>query len=122
MTTFTPINLQQKFAKFDEHWAPRVVAQMNNYQFKLAKVQGEFVWHQHDDTDEVFLVIEGSLDIEFENGKVTLTAGEMYVVPQGVKHKPVANEECKIMLIEPEGVINTGEADSKLTAQNDVWI
>lgn len=86
------------------------------------KVQGEFVWHHHPDTDEVFIVISGVLDIEFEDGKVTLQAGEMFVVPKGVKHKPVAKAECQILLVEPEGVVNTGDSQSTLTAQNDVWI
>ncbi|MEM7208680.1 MAG: cupin domain-containing protein [Pseudomonadota bacterium] len=116
------INLAKKFAKFSEHWSPRVVAEMNDYQFKLVKVQGEFVWHDHPDTDEVFIVIEGKLDIEFRDSTVTLGAGEMYVVPRGVEHRPGARDECKMMLVEPRGVVNTGDADSKLTAQNDVWI
>jgi mannose-6-phosphate isomerase-like protein (cupin superfamily) len=119
---YTPINLEQKLSKFDEHWSPRVVAEMNDYQFKLVKVQGEFVWHDHPDTDEVFIMIEGELDIEFRDGKVTLKGGEMYVIPKGVEHRPVATSECKIMLVEPKGVVNTGEADSELTAENDIWV
>jgi mannose-6-phosphate isomerase-like protein (cupin superfamily) len=119
---YTPINLEQKLSKFDEHWSPRVVAEMNDYQFKLVKVQGEFVWHDHPDTDEVFIMIEGELDIEFRDGKVTLKDGEMYVIPKGVEHRPVATSECKIMLVEPKGVVNTGEADSELTAENDIWV
>lgn len=118
----TPINFNDKFSKFTEHWTPKVIAEMNDYQFKLAKVEGQFVWHQHTDTDEVFIVIEGNLDIEFRSGKVTLESGEMFVVPKGVEHKPVAVSECKILLIEPKGVINTGEATSQLTAENNVWI
>jgi len=120
--SYQAINLKDKYSKFKEHWSPRVIAEMNDYQFKLAKVQGEFVWHEHIDTDEVFIVIEGTLDIEFRDGKVTLEAGEMFVVPQGVEHKPVANNECKIMLVEPKGVINTGQTDGELTAENDVWV
>jgi mannose-6-phosphate isomerase-like protein (cupin superfamily) len=118
----TAINLEEKFAKFSEHWSPRVVAEMNDYQFKLVKVEGEFVWHSHADTDEVFIVLEGSLVIELRDGAVTLGAGEMYVVPRGVEHRPVAQSECKMMLVEPRGVVNTGEAGSKLTANNDVWV
>ncbi|MGB1010325.1 MAG: cupin domain-containing protein [Thiolinea sp.] len=95
---------------------------MNDYQFKLVKVQGEFVWHDHQDTDEVFIVMSGSLDIEFRDGKVTLNAGEMYVVPKGVEHRPVAVDECQIMIVEPKGVVNTGDAEGELTADNDVWI
>ena len=120
--TFKVINFKDKFAKFSEHWSPRVIAKMNDYQFKLAKVEGEFVWHDHPDTDEVFVVIEGSLNIEFRDGMVSLESGEMFVIPKGVEHKPSASSECKIMLIEPKGVINTGDTDSELTANNDVWV
>ena len=95
---------------------------MNYYQFKLVKIQGEFVWHNHSDTDEVFIVIEGSMKIEFDEETVELNEGEMYVVPKGVQHKPYAENECKVMLVEPKGVVNTGESDSELTADNDVWI
>ncbi len=116
------INFQDKLSKFSDHWSPKVIAEMNDYQFKLAKLQGEFAWHNHPDTDEVFIVIEGSMVIELEDGKVELSAGEMYVVPKGVMHKPHAENECKIMLVEPRGVVNTGGADSELTAENDVWI
>ncbi len=116
------INFQDKLAKFSEHWTPKVIAEMNDYQFKLVKIQGEFVWHNHSDTDEVFIVIEGSMKIEFDEETVELNEGEMYVVPKGVQHKPYAEQECKIMLVEPKGVVNTGESDSELTADNDVWI
>lgn len=96
---------------------------MNNYQFKLAKLQGEFVWHKHDNTDETFVVLSGSLDIEFRDSKVSLESGEMFVVPKGVEHKPIGNEEVEVLLIEPQGVVNTGaEQDTTLTAKNDVWI
>ena len=95
---------------------------MNDYQFKLAKVKGEFVWHDHPETDEVFIVIDGSLDILFRDGKVTLESGEMFVVPKGVEHKPVAENECQIMMVEPKGVVNTGDAGGELTANNYVWI
>ena len=116
------INLKDKLAKFSDHWSPKVIAELNNYQFKLVKIQGEFVWHNHPDTDEVFIVIEGSMNIEFENETVQLNEGEMLVVPKGVEHKPYADSECKVMLVEPRGVVNTGDADSELTADNDVWI
>jgi len=95
---------------------------MNDYQFKLVKVQGEFVWHDHPETDEVFIVINGVLDIEFRDGKVTLESGEMFVIPKGVEHRPVAKNECKIMLVEPKGVVNTGDAGGQWTAENDVWV
>ena len=116
------INLKDKLAKFSDHWSPKVIAELNDYQFKLVKIQGEFVWHNHPDTDEVFIVIEGSMNIEFENETVQLNEGEMLVVPKGVEHKPYADSECKVMLVEPRGVVNTGNADSELTADNDVWI
>ena len=116
------INLKQKLGKFSDHWSPKVIAELNDYQFKLVKIQGEFVWHNHPDTDEVFIVIEGSMNIEFENETVQLNEGEMLVVPKGVEHNPYADSECKVMLVEPRGVVNTGDADSELTADNDVWI
>ena len=114
------INFAEKLSKFTDHWSPKVIAEMNDYQFKLAKLEGEFIWHNHPDTDEVFIVIEGSMSIELEDGIVELNAGEMYVVPKGVMHKP--EKECKIMLVEPRGVVNTGEESSDLTAENDIWI
>lgn len=118
----TAINLQDKFAKFSEHWSPRVVAEMNDYQFKLVKIQGEFVWHAHAETDEVFIVLEGAMALEFRDKVVPLVAGEMYVVPKGVEHRPLAEHECCVMLVEPRGVINTGEAGGDYTAPNDVWV
>jgi len=116
------INLQDKFSKFSEHWTPKVIAEMNDYQFKLVKIEGQFVWHNHSDTDEVFIVVEGKMFIQFENETIELNQGEMYVVPRGVQHKPYAEKECKVMLVEPKGVVNTGESSGDLTAQNDVWI
>ena len=116
------INLKEKFTKFSERWSPRVVAEMNDYQFKLAKLKDDFVWHDHKDTDEVFLVVHGSMSIEFEDRTVDLNEGEMFVVPRGVKHKPFAKEECHVLLVEPRGVVNTGESGGELTAENDVWI
>lgn len=119
----TSINFQEKLSKFTEHWSPRIIAQLNDCQFKLAKVQGEFVWHDHPDTDEVFIVIKGHLVILFRDGEVSLDEGEMYVVPKGVEHKPVAEKECHILLVEPAGLVNTGSAtESELTAPNDIWI
>ena len=116
------INLEQKFSLFSEHWTPKIVGELNGQHVKIAKVKGEFVWHDHPDTDEVFVVIEGSLNIEFRDGMVSLESGEMFVIPKGVEHKPSASSECKIMLIEPQGVINTGDTNSELTAKNDVWV
>ncbi|UJX24237.1 cupin domain-containing protein [Pseudoalteromonas sp. CF6-2] len=120
--TYKAINFKDKFSKFSDHWSPRVIAEMNDYQFKLVKVEGEFVWHDHPDTDEVFIVIEGELDIEFRDGSVSLTSGELFVIPKGVEHKPRAITECKIMLVEPKGVVNTGDTGGELTAVNDIWV
>jgi mannose-6-phosphate isomerase-like protein (cupin superfamily) len=120
--TYSPINLREKFTRFSDHWAPRVVAEMNDTQFKLAKIEGEFVWHRHDDTDEVFIVIDGRMAIEFQDGRVELETGEMFVVPRGVEHRPIATDECRIMLVEPRGVVNTGEAGGAYTAPNDAWV
>ncbi|KKA05128.1 cupin [Pseudomonas ogarae] len=122
MTRYTPINFAQKYSLFQEQWTPKVVAEMNDYQFKLARLEGDFVWHTHADTDETFIVLEGELRIDFRDGAVTLGPGEMYVVKKGVEHKPSAAQEVKLLLIEPRGVINTGEETNERTAVNDVWI
>ena len=119
---YSPINLKEKLDKFSEHWSPKIIAQMNNYHFKLVKFQGDFVWHSHADTDEVFIALEGEMNIEFRDGNVALKAGELFVVPRGVEHKPFAKEECKIMLVEPVGTINTGDAEGELTTEENVWI
>ncbi|MBO2927385.1 cupin domain-containing protein [Pseudomonas otitidis] len=95
---------------------------MNDYQFKVVRIEGDFIWHSHADTDEAFLVIEGQLRIDLRDGAVLLGPGELYVVPKGVEHKPYAEREVKMLLIEPRGVINTGEEGGERTAQNDVWI
>ena len=116
------INFKEKLSKFSDHWSPKVIAELNDYQFKLVKVEGDFVWHSHEDTDEAFIVIEGEMWIDFENDAVQLGEGEMCVVQKGVKHRPRSSSECKIMLVEPRGVINTGESEGELTASNDVWI
>ena len=121
-TDVNKVNLAEKFALFSEHWTPKIIAELNDYQIKIVKVKGDFVWHDHSDTDEFFFVIEGTLFIGFENKTMELNTGELYVVPKGVQHRPYALEECKVMLIEPRGVVNTGEAESNLTASNDVWI
>ncbi len=116
------INLHEKLGKFEEYWKPRIVSQFNNYHVKLAKIKGEFVWHTHSDTDELFFVIDGSLDVVLRDGRVTLGAGEMFVVPKGVEHKPFAARECHIMLIEPAGTLNTGADVNAMTAPDDVWV
>ncbi len=118
----TAINLAQKLTQFSDHWSPKIVAQMNDYHFKLAKFQGEFVWHSHAETDEVFIVIDGYMCIDFRDGSVELKAGEMFVVPKGIEHKPVAEQECHVMLVEPAGTLNTGDAGGDLTADDNAWI
>jgi len=119
---YQAINFGKKFSLLDEPWAPKVVAEMNDYQFKVVKLQGDFVWHEHQDTDETFIVIAGHLRIDFRDGCVRIAPGEMFVVPKGVEHKPCADEEVQLLLIEPRGVLNTGDAGGDRTAVNDVWI
>ena len=116
------INFKEKFSKFSEHWQPKVIANLNDYEIKLVKLKDDFVWHKHDETDEVFIVIEGKLYIELLEETVEIEAGEMYVVPRGVKHRPFSKVLTKIMLVEKQGVVNTGDADSELTASNKKWI
>ena len=120
--SYRSINFKQKFGLFSEQWKPKVVAEMNDYQFKVVKLQGDFIWHDHKDTDETFIVMEGTLRIDFRDGSVDISAGEMYVVPKGVEHKPYAENEVKLLLIEPRGVLNTGNEGGERTAVNDVWI
>ena len=109
-----PINLAEKLAGFTEHWQPRTVAEFNGHDIMVVKAQGEFVWHKHDETDDLFLVLRGELTIELRDGSVTLRAGDLYVVPKGVEHRPVANQEVHVLLIEPSGTPNTGD---RATAQ-----
>ena len=117
-----PVNLTDKLAMFTEHWSPRVIAELNDYQFKLVKLQGEFVWHAHADTDEAFLVIDGEMEIGFRDRTVTLRAGELYVVPRGAEHITRARCECHALIVEPAGVVNTGDAGGPLTARGDAWV
>lgn len=119
---YSSINFQDKLSKFSEHWSPKIIAQMNDYHFKIVKVQGEFVWHDHPETDEVFLVLKGQLQIQFRDGSVVLHEGEMFIVPKGLEHRPVAERECHILLVEPAGTVNTGELVNERTAANNVWI
>ncbi len=115
-------NLDAKLRLITTQWTPKVIAQMNDYHLKLAKLEGDFIWHSHPETDEVFMVISGRMEIAFRDGSVTLDAGELYVVPKGVEHKPFAAEECCILLIEPAGTVNTGDAGGARTAPADAWI
>lgn len=121
-STTQAINFAAKLALFDDRWQPRVIAQMNDYQFKLVKIEGDFVWHSHADTDETFIVLAGRLRIDFRDGAVHLGPGEMYVVPRGVEHKPFAVGEVRMLLVEPCGVRNTGDQGGERTAVNDLWI
>ncbi len=116
------VKIFEKFDKLDTYWSPGIIAALNNYHVKLVKVKGEFVWHEHEETDEMFFVIEGSLKILLRDREITLEKGEMFIVPKGTEHKPVAETECRVMLIEPEGVVNTGEAGGELTADKNRWI
>ena len=116
------INLKSKLELIKDYWSPKVVAELNDYQFKLAKIKDEFIWHEHNDTDEAFIVIEGNIEIELEDSTVELSEGEMFIVPKGAKHKPIARGEAHIMLIEPRNVKNTGDIENELTVKNDIWI
>lgn len=116
------VNLTEKFSMLTEQWAPRVIAQLNDYHFKIAKIQDEFIWHSHSETDEVFLVIEGSLRIHLRDGELHLEKGELCVIPRGVEHKPAAENECQILMIELAGTLNTGDAGGDRTVDNVEWI
>ncbi|MDQ6934255.1 MAG: cupin domain-containing protein [Actinomycetota bacterium] len=114
-----PIDLAEKLSAFTDHWSPKVVARLNDYEITVVKLQGDFVWHAHEETDELFLVINGEMTIQLRDGNVTLHEGQLFVVPRGVEHCPVADGEVHAMLIEPVGVVNTGEAGGPLTASYD---
>jgi mannose-6-phosphate isomerase-like protein (cupin superfamily) len=118
----TKINLAEKFARFTDQWSPKIVADLNDSHVKLAKVQGEFVWHQHVEEDELFIVVQGELTIELRDGQVTLGPGEMIVIPRGVEHRPVAKEEVHLMLIEPKATRHTGDVVSERTVHEYVRI
>jgi mannose-6-phosphate isomerase-like protein (cupin superfamily) len=113
------INLDERFARFSDTWSPKVVARLNDYEIKLVRLDGEFVWHTHEDTDELFLVLDGELTIQLPDGEVVVRPGELFVVPRGVEHCPITEGEVRAMLIEPRGVVNTGDAGGALTATFD---
>ena len=121
-TSPAKVNFNQKLSLIREQWSPKVIAEMNDYQFKLVRLEGEFVWHQHEETDETFIVLEGELTIDFESGPVVLSAGEMLVIPKGMRNRPHATSEAKVLLVEPRGVVNTGDTASELTAAQDIWV
>ncbi len=113
------VDLAAALGSFAEHWSPKVVARLNDYEVKVVRIKGEFVWHTHDDTDELFLVLNGRLTIQLHDGDVTLGPGQLFVVPRGVEHCPIADGEVQAVLIEPAGVVNTGQAGGPLTAVYD---
>ena len=115
------VNLEDKFGRISEQWSPKILAQLNDYHVKAVKLQGEFVWHKHDETDELFLVTKGSLVIRFRDRDVTLGPGELVVVSKGIEHLPVAEEECEVLLIEPAGTPNTGDAGGARTVEPE-WL
>lgn len=118
-----PIKLAEKFQAFTDQWSPKIIAQTDEYQFKLAKLSGDFIWHAHAETDEVFMVVEGQLRIDFRDGDVTVGPGEMLVVPNGVEHKPFAAAECQVMIFVRKGTVNTGDTPAgERTAADGVWI
>ena len=119
VTKSKKINIKQKFSKFSEYWSPKVLAEMNDYEFKIARIKGEFIWHNHTETDEVFIVIEGSMKLLMKGETIQLYEGDLYVVPKGIDHKPVAEKECKVMLVELKGTKNTGSENNKSTAEDN---
>ena len=112
------INISQKLAQFKDHWNPRIIGELNQQHVKLAKLKGEFIWHKHDDEDEMFLVLKGTLKIEFRDRTETIQENEIIIVPKGVEHKPIAEQEVSIMLFEPATTINTGDLDNERTRKN----
>ncbi len=120
--TVQKVNIDEKLSLFNEHWAPKTIGRLNDYELKIAKVQGDFVWHQHDDTDEVFLVLDGELTIDTPDGEIVLGPWETATIPRGMRHRPHADHETAILLIEPAGVPNTGEAGGELTAETESLI
>ena len=109
------INLEEKLALFNEHWSPKIVSSFNGHDVMVVKVKGEFVWHSHPDTDDFFLVLKGTLTIDLRSGPVELGPGELFVVPAGVEHRPIAEEEVHLLLIEPTGTPNTGDESTAVT-------
>jgi mannose-6-phosphate isomerase-like protein (cupin superfamily) len=119
---FKPINIEEKFTLFTEQWSPKVIAKINDYLVKIGKVQGDFVWHKHDETDELFIVNKGLLRVDFRDGQAILTKGQLLVVPKGVEHKTQADQECELIMFEPEETLNTGNVIDKMTVEQLEWI
>ncbi|MFN3998179.1 cupin domain-containing protein [Algoriphagus sp.] len=116
------VNLNQKFGLFSEHWSPKIAGELNGQQVKLTKLQGEFVWHKHDEEDELFFVVKGSLKMELRDKTILIEENEFLIVPKGIEHRPVAKEEVWLMLFEPASTLNTGDAESNLTKNHLDWI
>ncbi len=116
------VSFSEKLAHFQQQWSPKIIAQMNDVHFKLAKIEGKFVWHSHPETDEVFIVLQGSFEMQLRDRALHLKEGEMCVIPKGVEHRPVAAEECAVLLVEPAGTVNTGDAGGDLTSAHDEWV
>jgi mannose-6-phosphate isomerase-like protein (cupin superfamily) len=117
-----PINLSACLRQFSEHWSPRIIASLNDQEVKIAKFQGAFDWHAHENEDELFLVVHGEFTMEFRDRSVALREGEMIIVPRGVEHRPVAERECHVLLFEPAGLINTGDAEASDRTTSGTWI
>jgi mannose-6-phosphate isomerase-like protein (cupin superfamily) len=120
--SYRAINFAEKLSLFSDHWQPRVIAELNDYQIKIVRIDGDFIWHDHPETDEVFIILDGRLRVDFRDGSVHIGPGEMFVVPKGVEHKPCAETEVRMLLIEPRGTLNTGHEGGERTAENDKWI
>lgn len=116
------IDIEEKFSLFTEHWNPKIIAELNGQQVKLAKVKGELVWHDHANEDELFLIIKGELKLVFRDHTQIIKEGQILVVPRGVEHKPIAEEECWLMLVEPATTAHTGDVKHELTVENSEWI
>ncbi len=112
-----PIDIKEKLAQFSEYWSPKIIGELNGQVVKVAKLKGEFVWHHHEHEDEMFMVVEGTLVIKFKDGEVELNEGQFFIIPKGVEHMPVANQECHVMLFEPKSVLNTGNVVNERTVE-----
>ena len=119
---YKAIDINQKFSLFNEHWSPKIIGSINNYHIKLVKVQGDFTWHKHDETDEAFFVHKGTLRLDFHHGSVEIKEGQLYIVEKGVEHKPYAEVECEVIVFEPVTTINTGEVRDEYTKEHPEWI
>ena len=117
-----PIDLDEKLSRFNDHWSPRIIASVNEQEVKLVKFSGSFDWHSHADADEMFVVLKGSFTMEFRDHSVELSQGQMIVVPQGVEHRPVAEAECSVLLVEPAGLLNTGDGEESDRTTSGTWI